>query len=114
MRIIIAGSRKHTPTDSAISEALSQNDWHCTTVVCGMAIGADMAGRRWANSRNIEVDCYPPDWDRYGKAAGFKRNIQMANNADALLAFWDGSSRGTKHMIDTARRKGLKVSVQRV
>ena len=57
--------------------------------------------------------CYrfPADWDKYGKAAGYKRNGEMARNADALIAFWDGKSRGTKHMIDLAKKYDLQARV---
>lgn len=55
----------------------------------------------------------PADWDLYGKSAGFKRNVQMAEYADALVAFWDGASSGTKHMIETAQKMGLDVRVKK-
>lgn len=54
---------------------------------------------------------FKADWDKHGKAAGFKRNTEMAKYADALIAFWDGKSKGTKHMIDTAKSHNLKVRV---
>ena len=57
---------------------------------------------------------FEPDWDRYGRGAGFRRNTEMAEHADALVAVWDGASRGTKHMIDTMRRLGKKVYVKKV
>lgn len=37
----------------------------------------------------------------------------MADRAEALVAIWDGQSRGTKHMIDTARAQGLRVYLWR-
>ena len=54
---------------------------------------------------------FPADWDKYGKAAGYKRNEEMARNADALIAFWDGKSRGTKHMIDLAKKYDLQARI---
>lgn len=80
-------------------------------IVCGEAKGADLLGRKYAEENNIEIDSYPAQWDKYGKQAGYIRNEQMAENANALLAFWDGESAGTKHMIETAKRKGLQVRV---
>ena len=65
----------------------------------------------WAATFSIPCEKYPADWDKYGKSAGYRRNEQMADNADSLIALWDGRSRGTKHMIDIAHRKGLKVYV---
>ena len=56
---------------------------------------------------------YPADWDTYGKSAGYRRNQLMADNADALVAFWDGQSRGTGHMINLAKERNLKVRIVR-
>ena len=80
-------------------------------VVSGDARGADELGARWATYNNIHVNHFPADWDYYGHAAGFIRNIEMADSADALIAFWDGKSHGTKHMIEIAKNKGLNVKV---
>jgi len=56
---------------------------------------------------------YPADWNRHGRAAGPIRNEKMAEVSDALIAFLDGKSRGTRSMIEIARRKGLQVAVVR-
>ena len=55
-------------------------------------------------SKVIKIKYFPADWNTYGKSAGFVRNIEMAENATALIAFWDGKSSGTKHMIETAKK----------
>lgn len=60
---------------------------------------------------NIPLELYPADWNGYGKSAGYRRNVQMAQVADALIAITNGSP-GTKHMIDIANEKGLKVFVK--
>ena len=57
------------------------------------------------------MEIYPAQWKKFGKRAGYRRNEQMAEVADALIAFWDGSSRGTKHMIDIMNEKNLLVRV---
>ena len=80
-------------------------------IVSGTARGADQLGERYARERGYKVQQYPADWDHGGKAAGPIRNAKMAANADALIAFWDGESRGTKNMIDTAGRRGLDVRI---
>jgi len=80
-------------------------------VVSGTAKGADRLGERFARERGYRIERFPADWNRDGYAAGPVRNAQMAENADALIAFWDGQSRGTKNMIENARRKGLGVRV---
>jgi hypothetical protein len=56
---------------------------------------------------------HPANWQRDGKSAGFKRNVLMADNADALVAFWNGKSHGTQHMIDTALDRGLATRIIR-
>jgi hypothetical protein len=110
MRTIIAGSRDY---------CLTQDDWRAldsmqiTEVVCGGARGVDDCGRQWAISRGIPVKMFPADWDAHGRSAGPIRNRQMAMYADKLIAFWDGKSRGTRNMIDTAKSLGLEVIVER-
>lgn len=82
-----------------------------TTVVSGTAKGADKLGENWAELNNIPLEKYPADWNKFGKSAGYKRNTEMANNAEALIALWDGKSRGTKHMIDIATTKKLQIYI---
>jgi hypothetical protein len=59
----------------------------------------------------LKLENYPANWRQKGKQAGYLRNQEMAKKADALVAFWDGESKGTKHMIDIAEQMGLKVNV---
>jgi len=110
MKVIVAGSR--TITDpSAISEAVHQSGFSIDEVVSGGARGVDLAGEYWAHARAIPVKQFLADCNKHGRSAGYLRNVEMAAYADALIAVWDGYSRGTKHMIDIARAKGLKVFV---
>ena len=81
------------------------------TVVSGGARGADTLGERYAAERGLEVRRFPANWDKHGRSAGYIRNAEMADYADCLVAFWDGKSRGTKHMIDLALARGLLVKV---
>lgn len=113
MRIIVAGSREDV-TLSDVEKALKESGWNPTVILSGTAIGADRFGEAIAKQRNIALERYPADWSQYGKSAGYKRNVQMAERADALVAVWNGSSKGTKHMIDIATAKGLKVYVHQV
>ena len=78
-------------------------------IVSGKAKGADSLGERYAKERGYKIEVYPADWKKYGKAAGMIRNKQMAEKADALIAFWDGKSHGTKNMIDLAHKNFLYV-----
>ena len=82
-----------------------------TIILSGLAKGADTLAVRYANEHNYQWHGYAADWGRYGKSAGIRRNAMMADEADALIAFWDGSSRGTKNMIELAQAKGLQIRI---
>lgn len=82
-------------------------------IVSGGCAGADLLGERYAKENGYSIDRYPAEWKEYGKIAGIMRNAVMADNADALIAYWDGISRGTKNMIDEARKRGLAVRIKR-
>lgn len=114
-RVIIAGGRDFSDYDllsRTMDKLLSEiND--DITIVCGMARGADSVGEKYAITKGYAIDYHQAEWDKFGKSAGYRRNVEMAERADALVAFWDGSSKGTKHMIDTAYKYGLKVRVVR-
>lgn len=115
-KIIIAGSRKGftaLDVDIAMSKALRLLKWlPCDIeVVSGTASGVDRLGEAWAAERNLPVIRFPAEWDKYGKYAGYKRNQQMADVANALVALWDGVSKGTNHMITIALAKGIPVHV---
>ena len=86
---------------------------HNVIILSGHASGADALGENFATDHNLQCELYPADWKRHGKAAGPIRNAEMAEVADALIAFWDGQSHGTKSMIELAKRKGLQVAVIR-
>lgn len=111
MRTIIAGSREGI-TKEQVYKTIEDSGFDISAVLCGEARGVDNYGKQWALERGIEVISYPADWDKYGKAAGPIRNKLMAENAEALIAVWDGYSRGTSHMINLARSMGLEVYVQ--
>lgn len=116
-RVIIAGGRDFTDYNLLRStmDVLLRNKLRKEkiVVICGMAKGADMLGARYAKERGYHVRYFPAEWDKLGKRAGIIRNEEMAQNADALVAFWDGSSHGTKNMIETAERYNLAVRVKR-
>ena len=83
-------------------------------IVSGGARGADKLGEVYAKERNLSCKVFPADWDAHGKSAGYKRNAEMAEYADALVAFWDGKSKGTGHMIDLAEKKRIQIRVVKV
>lgn len=109
-RVIVAGSRDGVRY-ADVCAAIEQSGFNVAAVVSGGCRGTDRLGEDWANNHDIPVFVYPADWSTHGHAAGPIRNATMANNADALVAIWDGQSRGTKNMIDVAKRKGLSVFV---
>ncbi len=110
-RVIIAGGRDFINEGllaTSCNRLLIGSDFE---IVSGTARGADRLGEFYAIDRNFPIQRFPADWDKYGKSAGYRRNSEMADYADMLIAFWNGQSRGTKHMIDIATEKGLIVHV---
>ena len=114
-RVIIAGSRSFqnydllkAKTDHFLSKVPQTHEIH---IVCDGARGADLLGAQYAKERGYCIDSFPADWNKYGKSAGYRRNVQMAENADAVIVFWDGTSRGSKHMIDIAKDHHLPCRV---
>lgn len=112
MKVIIAGSRDITDYN-IILKAIENADFNITEIVSGCARGVDRLGERFANDCNLVIHKFPADWNGpHKKAAGFVRNAEMANFADALIAIWDGKSPGTKNMIELARKNNLKIHVE--
>lgn len=109
MKVIIAGSRDITDYGLLLA-VIRAARFRITEVVCGKARGVDTLGEELAKKNGIPIKYFPADWS-LGNGAGHIRNRQMGDYADALIAVWDGKSRGTKGMIDYARSKGLKVYV---
>ncbi len=114
-RVIIAGGRDfdNYPALAKAMDQLLVNVTDEIVIVCGMAKGADRLGEQYGKERGYSIRYFPADWDGQGRRAGFLRNEEMANNADALVAFWDGQSHGTKHMIETAQKYKLDIRVKR-
>lgn len=126
MKTIIAGTR-NIVSMSLLLEAIEESNFEITEVVCGDAKGADELGNTWGINNKINVKHFPADWkniqapgaivkqNQYGKynaKAGMDRNEQMACYSEALIALWDGKSRGTKNMIELARKHGLKIFIK--
>lgn len=112
MNIIIAGGRdfnNYPLLKKKMDEILK--DISNVNIVSGMAKGADTLGINYAKEKNLKVIEMPADWDKFGKSAGYRRNEDMARISDACVCFWDGKSRGTKHMIDLAKKYELQLRV---
>lgn len=82
-----------------------------TEIVSGGARGIDASARAYALSHGLKLTEFLPEYDRYGRSAPLKRNITIIEYADLVLAFWDGSSHGTKYVIDNCKKRGVPVRV---
>jgi hypothetical protein len=118
VKLVIAGSRGLSPSPDrihdAVDEMLADLDIVPIEVVSGNARGVDRAGEQWAVSVGLVITRFPisqADWKTYGRFAGPRRNCEMAKYGEALLAFWDGHSRGTKDIISQMRDRGKPVRV---
>ncbi len=113
MKVIIAGSRGFNDyevlrkfCDYVIGEPNEEVE-----IVSGTAKGADKLGERYALEKGYKLKEFPPNWSEHGKSAGYQRNTVMASYSDLLIAFHDGESKGTQHMIDLANKKEINVAV---
>lgn len=117
MKTIIAGSRNiqcYSCLVKAVELAKVLKEIEISEVISGGAKGVDTLAIQYAKKNHIKYQIYIADWNKYGKKAGFLRNTEMANNSDALIAVWDGVSKGTKHMIDIAQKQGLKTFIYKI
>ena len=112
---IIAGGRDfndffflHYKCSKILSRLIKEEN---VGILSGGARGADKLAIDFAKEKNLPLRVMNADWDKHGKSAGFIRNIEMAKCATHCICFWDGKSRGTKHMIDTAKKMGQKLRV---
>lgn len=111
MKIIIAGCRDFNNYDLLKSKLdFYFQNIEIKEIVSGACSGADKLGERYAHEHNIPVKQFPANWS-LGRKAGPLRNEQMAVYANALVAFWDGKSRGTADMIRRAYANNLKVKI---
>jgi predicted Rossmann fold nucleotide-binding protein DprA/Smf involved in DNA uptake len=80
-------------------------------IVSGGAIGADTLAARYAKERNIPIIEFKPDYARHGRTAPLVRDRLIVDEAEEIVAFWDGNSRGTKYTIDYARTMNKPVMI---
>ena len=119
LRVIIAGSREFNDYDALkyiCDYILPKRNDIDITIISGTARGADILGERYAREKGYSLIQMPAKWDMYGKAAGYYRNYQMAmeslhSDKAALIAFWNGTSKGTRAMIDIARNRNIDVYI---
>ena len=116
-KIIIAGSRDFLNYELLKSEcndhinSLTNLHDNSIAIISGNARGADRLGEKYAEEHNYKCHIMPADWNKHGMRAGYLRNSDMAKQANALIAFWDGKSKGTKNMIQEAKKANLDIKV---
>jgi hypothetical protein len=106
MRVAVIGSR-----GLAVADLGKYLPPETTEIVSGGARGVDTSAREYARANGIKLTEFLPEYDKYGKGAPLKRNITIIEYADAVLAFWDGKSRGTRFVIDNCKRLSVPVQV---
>ena len=118
IRCIIAGSRNFTyyqMLEKNVMRVFEREHISNPQIISGHARGTDMLGELFAHEHYLDLKIFPAQWEKYGKSAGSIRNNDMATYASEengmLIAFWDGKSKGTHNMIDTAKKHGLTVYV---
>ncbi len=104
MKLLIVGSRsiKEYELQGKIPEEVD-------LIISGGAKGIDTLAEQYADAHGIEKLIIRPQYDRFGRAAPIKRNEEMVGLCDAVLAIWDGESRGTRYTLDYARKKGKEI-----
>ena len=115
-RVVVAGSRdftNYTLLCNSLTRILSKKreEGYKIIILSGRARGADKLGEKYAREQNISIETYPADWEKHGKKAGYIRNKEMIEVANACVVYWDGQSRGSAHTIRLAEEKGVPLRV---
>lgn len=114
-KVIVAGGRDFDNYEflkeklDETFESLGDLDAHPIEIISGMADGADTIGIKYAKEHKLTMVLYPANWKKYPRMGGILRNMNMLVTATHLVAFWDGKSHGTKHIIEIAKEKGIPV-----
>lgn len=95
----------------SIQALTEEKEYEITKVVSGGAFGADSYGAIYALQKELPLEVFAAEWNKYGKSAGFKRNKLIAQQSDVIMAFWNGRSKGTKNTIDIARSYEKEVHI---
>ena len=106
MKVAVIGSRGLIVND--LGKYLPENT---TEIVSGGAKGIDTCARDYALSHDLKLTEFLPEYSKYGRGAPLKRNLQIIEYADVVIAFWDGKSRGTKYVIDNCKKQGVQLDV---
>lgn len=111
-RLAVVGSR--TFSDRAMMREAIESAAP-SVVVSGGADGADTLAREIGIELGLPVEEFLPDWEAHGPEAGFRRNQQIVDHSEAMIAFFapGPETPGTVDLIERADRKGIPVSVHR-
>lgn len=110
-RIAVVGSRSYKSL-SKVKEFITGVPLN-SIIVSGGARGVDSEAIARARSRGLETEIHHPNWAMFGKLAGYRRNLLIIAEADQVVAFWNGKSRGTKHTIDICNKTGIPIRIIR-
>lgn len=106
MKVAVIGSRGLTLDN--LEDYLPKDT---TEIISGGAKGIDACAKEHANANNIKLTEILPEYDKYKRNAPLVRNIAIIENADLVLAFWDGKSRGTKFVIDKCKALNKEITI---
>lgn len=106
MKVAIIGSRNLTIENLECYLPIETSE-----IVSGGAVGIDTCARLYAKTHNLQMTEFLPDYKQYGKSAPLKRNIEIINYSDKIIAFWNGKSRGTRYVIDKCLQLHIPVKV---
>lgn len=115
MKLAIVGSRTFTDFDyfeKELLEKIKASD--VEYIISGGANGVDTLAELFAKKHGIKMVVYKPDWNKYGKKAGYMRNVDIISECDNCIAFWDGKSPGTKHSIDIAKKQQKNLEICKI
>lgn len=108
MKVVVCGSRSIRDTD-LVESLIEMAGFEITEVIEGGAKGVDTIAGEWARKKGIPVTVIKPQWNIHGLAAGPIRNQEMVKLGEAVIAIWDGKSRGTVSTIAFAEEAGKPV-----
>lgn len=112
-KLLVAGSRsinQYKEVERALLQKGIDSEWD-GKVITGDARGVDACTAEYARRQDLDYEIFEAGWEEHGDKAELKRNVKMVQQADKLIAIWDGHSNGTRHTIEKALEHGLDVEV---
>ena len=83
-------------------------------IISGHCSGVDAIAEKYAEIKGFKTMIFPAEWDKYGRAAGPARNKKMVEASDIVIAFWDEKSKGTKSLINLAKKSGKALKIYKI